>query len=142
MVGADEPALLGIDHLGQQLVRHEALPVVVAVPALVGGPVVEQRMGRADRQAQDRLVADVALAVAEDAVGAREGPAAQRLLEFVHVLGPDHVQQAPEGVALGLADRDSLEGHFVAPPNAHRDGRHHRAEVRLAERERLRRCRP
>ncbi len=137
MIRADEPALRGIDHLGQQLVRDDALPVVVAIPAFVGRPVVEQRMGRADGQAEDRLEADVALAVAEDTVGTGEAPAAEGLLELVHVLGSDHVEHGTERVPLGLADWDSLEGHLVASPHAHRDSRHDRTEVRLSERERV-----
>ena len=138
MVGTDQPALLRIDHLRQQLLGQEALPVVGAVPALVGGPVVEQRAGRTDGQAQDRLVPDVALGVAEDAVGAGEGPAAERLLEFAHVLGPHHVQHAPGGIVLRIAEGDALQRHLIAPADAHGDGRHDRAEVRAPEDQRSR----
>ncbi len=135
VIGTDQPALRGIDHLGQQLVGQEALPIVGAVPALVGGPVVQQRTGRADRQAENRLVPDVALPVAEDAVGAGEGPAAERLLELAHLAGSHHVQNAPGGIPFRLAQGNAFQRHLIAPADPHRNRCDHRAILRPAERQ-------
>ena len=74
VVGGDQEAALGVDHLRQLLVGDRPLPLELAAPAglrQVGAAAAAQR------QAADQLVADRAVAVGPDQVRGRRGVALQ-----------------------------------------------------------------
>ncbi len=129
VVGCSQVAALGVHHVRQQLVRHEALPVMPAFRAVMSGPAGVERVAGADGHRPHRPVADVPGRIAEDAVGGGETPLRQRLGKFARVPCPDHGEERLGRLAIGLADGHSLQRHVPLAAGGESERRDHRPEV-------------
>ena len=123
VVGGDDVALVGIDQLGQLVVRDPALPFELARPA---GLRQVRAVALPHRDATDHLVADRALPIGPDEVRHRHGQVAQELDELRAAAGLEHVEEGPGD--RGLVDSGPAQSERLLVVRAERSV-HDRAVV-------------